>query len=237
MDSNASTVRMDEKEHGRPVGLITIGQSPRVDMVPEISRWLGPVRVLERGALDGMGEDEISDLRPAPEDYPLVTRLEDGSSATVAKRHLLPLMQSAITELEDEGAEVIVLLCTGEFPAFEYRRPLLTAERLFLDGTRAIARGRRVGILCPLAQQERLTREKWSFLGGDLRVVCGSPYVGGAEELREPARKLAETGVEYIVLDCMGYTQEMKELVRRESGAQAILARSVVARLAAEVLW
>lgn len=233
MEEQHSMVAQDR----RTVGLITIGQSPRVDMVPEMSRWLGPARVLERGALDGMNEPEILALRPGPGDYPLVTRLNDGSSVTIAKRMLLPRMQSAITELEDRGADVVVLVCTGEFPVFRHRVPLLTAERLFLDGTRAISQGTRVGVLCPLPDQEGLTREKWSFLGEDLRVASGSPYEEEPEGLRVAARELGRYGVDYVVLDCMGYTQEMKELVTRETGAPAILARSVVARLAAEVLW
>jgi AroM protein len=35
----------------------------------------------------------------------------------------------------------------------------------------------------------------------------------------------------------MGYTQKMKDLVRKEAGVPVLLARSVVARLAAEVIW
>lgn len=70
-----------------------------------------------------------------------------------------------------------------------------------------------------------------------MRVASGSPYEEEPEGLRVAARELGRYGVDYVVLDCMGYTQEMKELVTRETGAPAILARSVVARLAAEVLW
>lgn len=222
---------------GRTVGFVTVGQSPRDDMVPEMSRWLGPVRVVERGALDGMETGEISALKPGVEDYPLVTRLGDGSSVTIAKRPLLPRVQDAVTELEDEGADAVVLVCTGEFPAFRHRVPLLPAERLFVDGARAICRGSRVGVVCPLRDQEDLTREKWSSLGDGLQVASGSPYDGDLEDLRAAARELGQASVEYVVLDCMGFTQEMKELVAAESGAPAILARSVVARLAAEVVW
>lgn len=216
---------------------MTVGQSPRDDMVPEMSRWLGPVRVVERGALDGMGAAEISALEPGSEDYPLVTRLGDGSSVTIAKRPLLPRVQDAITGLEDGGADAVVLVCTGEFPAFRHRVPLLPAERLFVDGTRAICRGSKVGVVCPLRDQKDLTREKWSFFGDGLRVASGSPYDGETKDLRAAARELGQDGVEYVVLDCMGFTQEMKELVAAEAGVPAILARSVVARLAAEVIW
>ena len=221
----------------RSVGLITIGQAPRVDMVPEMEAWLGPVRTIERGALDEMTLDGIAALRPTPDDYTLITRLSDGSSATIAERHILPRIQSAITDLEAEGVEAVVLLCTGEFPPFDHERPLLRAERLIVDGVRAIAGGSRVGVVCPLPEQERLTCDKWSGLGDDLHVASGSPYDEDTDALRQAARHLGEIGVDYVVLDCMGYTQEMKDLVRKEAGAPVLLARSVVARLAAEVIW
>jgi protein AroM len=221
----------------RSVGLITIGQAPRVDMVPEMETWLGPVRTIERGALDEMTPDGIATLHPTPDDYALITRLSDGSSATIAERHILPRIQSAIADLEAAGAEAVVLLCTGEFPPFDHERPLLTAQRLIVDGVRAIAGGSRVGVVCPLPEQERLTRDKWSDLSDELYVASGSPYDEDTDDLRRAARHLGEIGVDYVVLDCMGYTQKMKDLVRKEAGAPVLLARSVVARLAAEVIW
>jgi protein AroM len=228
---------MTAEERRRSVGLITIGQAPRVDMVPEMTEWLGPVRTIERGALDGMTPDDIAAFYPSPDDYALITKLNNGSSATIAERHILPRIQLAITDLEAEGAETVVLLCTGEFPPFEHERPLLTAERLIVDGVRAIAAGSRVGVICPLPEQEHLTRKKWASLSDDLHVASGSPYDGDTDDLRGAARRLGEIMVDYVVLDCMGYTQEMKALVREEAGAPVLLARSVVARLAAEVIW
>jgi protein AroM len=228
---------MAAEEGRRRVGLITIGQAPRVDMVPEMETWLGPVRTIERGALDEMTPDGIATLRPTPDDYALITRLSDGSSATIAERHILPRIQSAIADLEAAGAEAVVLLCTGEFPPFDHERPLLTAQRLIVDGVRAIAGGSRVGVVCPLPEQERLTRDKWSDLSDELYVASGSPYDEDTDDLRRAARHLGEIGVDYVVLDCMGYTQKMKDLVRKEAGAPVLLARSVVARLAAEVIW
>src|SRR5918999_1623157 len=228
---------MEAEKGRRSVGLITIGQAPRVDMVPEMTEWLGPVRTIERGALDGMTPDGIAAFYPSPDDYALITRLNDGSSATIAERHILPRIQLAIADLEAAGAEAVVLLCTGEFPPFDHERPLLTAQRLIVDGVRAIAGGSCVGVVCPLPEQERLTRDKWSDLSDELYVASGSPYDGDTDDLRRAARHLGEIGVDYVVLDCMGYTQKMKDLVREEAGAPVLLARSVVARLAAEVIW
>src|SRR6185436_4317778 len=60
----------------RPVvGLITIGQSPRVDVVPEMTAVIGPgVDVREAGALDGLTRAQIDALEPTGDDEILVTR-------------------------------------------------------------------------------------------------------------------------------------------------------------------
>ncbi len=56
------------------VGLVTIGQSPRSDVVPEIAALIGPgVDVQEAGALDGLGHSEIEALAPTGHDEILVT--------------------------------------------------------------------------------------------------------------------------------------------------------------------
>jgi hypothetical protein len=82
-----------QRQHGkRTVGAITIGQSPRTDMVPELLEVLGPgVELLEGGALDGMSGAEIAAIAPRDGDQVLVTRLRDGSSVRLAERHILPL--------------------------------------------------------------------------------------------------------------------------------------------------
>src|SRR5204863_499772 len=64
----------------RPVvGLITIGQSPRVDVVPDMAKVIGPgVEIREAGALDGLDRAQIDALAPGAGDEILVTRPCDG---------------------------------------------------------------------------------------------------------------------------------------------------------------
>lgn len=217
------------------IGLITIGQSPRIDMVPEMLAWLDGAEPLEQGALDGLTAKEIAGLRPTGDDHTLVTRLRDGSSAVIGKRHILRRMQRAIDDLETAGADASVLLCTGEFPAFRHRKPLLPADQLLVHGVRGLAGGARVGVVCPLPEQEEDVRRKWADLTGDLYVASGSPY-GPLEAAVQAAGRLAASRVDFIVLDCMGFTQAMKRRVQQEFHVPVLLARSVVARLAAEAV-
>src|SRR5206468_8993760 len=79
------------------VGLVTIGQSPRVDVVPDMAAILGSgVTVRERGALDGLGRAEIAALAPRHGDDILVTGLADGTAAFVAKPHIVTRVPAVI---------------------------------------------------------------------------------------------------------------------------------------------
>jgi protein AroM len=71
------------------VGTLTIGQSPRNDIIPDLKEILGKeVELIEKGALDGLSGEEINELSPKPGDYPLVTRLKDGIEVKVGKKYI-----------------------------------------------------------------------------------------------------------------------------------------------------
>src|ERR1700727_2660357 len=73
------------------VGVVTIGQSPRTDVMPDIAGRLPPgTRVIERGALDHIGPAELASLAPACGEDLLVTRLRDGTEVTLAEARLTP---------------------------------------------------------------------------------------------------------------------------------------------------
>ena len=67
----------------KKIGAITVGQSPRVDLIPEIQPILGDsVEIIQTGALDGLSKEEIAKFVPRPGENVLVSRLTDGTSAT-----------------------------------------------------------------------------------------------------------------------------------------------------------
>ena len=114
----------------RIVGTITIGQSPRTDVIPELSAILGDVTIREAGALDGLSQEEIAELAPKCGDYVLVTRLADGSSVKVAERHITPRIVGKIKEQFQAGVSLVLLLCTGEFPEFPEGGLLIRPQRV-----------------------------------------------------------------------------------------------------------
>ena len=102
------------------LGVVTIGQAPRVDLVPEIRSILGEeIQIIEKGALDGLSLKEVETFYPRKDDEVLVTRMADGTSVTVAEKYIYPRLKDQVKSLELEGVKVILLACTGEFPPFD----------------------------------------------------------------------------------------------------------------------
>jgi len=73
------------------------------------------VEIIERGALDGLTPEEIKNFYPEANDWVLITRMRDGTEVKIAKKHVIERMKRCTSDLED-GVDMIILLCTGEFP-------------------------------------------------------------------------------------------------------------------------
>jgi protein AroM len=99
--------------------------------------------------------------------------------------------------------------------------------------------GGTVGVIAPLAEQASDTARKFTRVLGastHVTVAASSPYTDDEPTLRAAAGRLADDGAEVIALDCFGYTAAMRVAVAEASGLPVVVARSVAARLAAEVL-
>ncbi len=218
------------------LGTVTIGQSPRTDLIPEMQAILGPeVQVVEGGALDGLSLAKIQSFKPGPGDYVLVTRLRDGTSVKIAEKHILPLMQAQIDKVVALGADVVSLVCTGSFPEFVCPKPLIEPQKVLGYVVRAVSDRLRVGVVVPDADQIGHAEERWQDAGKAVRVVAASPY-GDLSRLDEAAGDLRRAGCELGVLDCIGFTFAMKERFSAGLGAPCVLARSALARVLREIL-
>ena len=224
----------------RCLGLLTIGQAPRTDVVPAMLPHLGQdVEVVEAGCLDGLQREQIAALAPGREDYVLTTRLADGSSVVVGRQHVERLLPRKVKELAERGAGAIALLCTGDFGA-EPRVagvPVLHPDRVVAQMVAAVLEpGVTLGVLTPLPSQVEQTRRKWAPIvsRGRLAVEPATPY-GPPEGVTEAADRLRAAAPSLVVMDCIGYLPSMKTVVRKTVGCPVILANTIVARFLAEL--
>ena len=220
------------------VGLITIGQAPRVDVVPDMAEILGPgVEIVQAGALDGLAGDEIASLAPRGDEEILITRLADGSSVFVGKTRIVPRIEACIAALEDRDVALSVLLCTGAFPKLAARRVLLEPQPLLLGLLRATTFTGRLGVLTPSERHVQQTIHRWRAAGFDAVVAPLSPYdEDDPSALARAADALRAGGAGLIVMDCIGFRGKTRDEIAHLAGAPALLANLVVARVAAELV-
>lgn len=215
------------------VGFVTIGQSPRTDITPDIVDQLpDEIDVVEAGALNEFDSaEEVREAVGPREGEPIfVTRMRDGSSVTVDRDSVVKLMQARIDDLAEE-VSTIGVLCTGDFPAFEADVPILEPSDLLHAWASSIVEDGTIGVLMPKAEQIDQTFDKWK--GFDVVAAAGSPYTD--DEVPRAAEAIG-TDTDLVVMDCMGYTPEMKARVQEKTEAGVLLGRSVLTKTATEVL-
>lgn len=213
---------------------ITIGQSPRPDLLVELRRVLGPdVEILERGALDGLSAVEVARLNPEPHGSPLITRLRNGETVVVDESFVAARVQAVLDEVADRVG-LVVILCTGSFTGLRCRAPVLLPDRV-LAGLVAAAAPSRLGVLVPLHLQRHPLLARWAARVPHAEVEVASPY-GDRIAVAEASRRLAAGRPDLVVLDCIGYTAELKAVVRTLAPCPVVQASSALAHVAAELL-
>lgn len=219
------------------IGFVTIGQSPRVDVTPEMKPYLGNVDIIECGALDNLSLEEIRALSPREGEYVLVSRLRDGTQVKLSREKIITRLKECIKSLARES-DIIGLLCTGEFP--ELTSSELTPGKLLVEPSTLLLKTvealgvSKLGVLVPDPDQVEVTRVKWSRVAGSVKVKSVSPYIGSEEEYVKIAEELKDCDL--IVLDCIGYNINVKKLIERITGKPVLLPRTLMARVIGELI-
>ena len=225
------------------VGLLTIGQSPRTDVTREFKILLSDLEDLEfveAGALDDFTLDEISrKLSPEPGHTVYVSRLRDGTQVMISREKIIPLVKEKIRKLEELGADLIVLLCSGEFPRFESRVPVIYPRELLVSCVRGISATRPIAVVIPLREQEEYAKKKWiEIMGNDnFLVVSLSPYASSLDDFERLAEKLSLEKPSLVIMDCIGYTLKQKKVLREKLGAPVVTTRGITAAFVKELLF
>jgi protein AroM len=223
------------------IGIVTIGQSPRPDkLADDIQRVLGPdVTVVERGALDGFTTEDLNELAPRPGDYRLITKLRDGGSVEIGKTPILPILQNHITDLEDSAdVEATLLMCTGSFPPFDHKRPLLLPQEALYGAVAGFAGSRTIGALIPLESQSEQAQDKWRDFGvSSVDLFSANPYSDDPHsQIVSASVEARDAGSSVLFLDCFGYDISMRAAAQEAFHGPVVLARTLAARFIAEMV-
>jgi protein AroM len=200
------------------VAAISIGQTPRPDLVEELTAILpddGELR--EYGALDGVDLATIPPIRFDAEN-PLGTRVSGGRQAIVDEPWLAPHVQRVVDQAAADGVDVGLLLCAAGFHGVGAGFPLVrpaeaVAATLAARGTRTAL------IVCPSPRQIPASEAKWRALGID-PLMLGTPLPKGLDDVVEAAE-----GVAAVILDYVGHPAKLVDRLEDalESETDALL--------------
>lgn len=221
------------------IGMATIGQSPRDDLVPYMQQlFTKPVDIMQMGALDDLTSAEIAALGPAAGEVGIVARLRDGSSVLLSHGKIMPRMQRIVDTMNAQGCRFVVILCGADWSDIRSDCLVVNPGRLFPAIITALAHGRRLGIIKPSSGQIEAERERYAKLEIDAVVTSASPYTGDArlDNVRAVARSLAAAQVDLVWMTCVGMDDAMRRIVEDEVGKPVVLARTVLARVVDELL-
>ncbi|MCX7920015.1 MAG: AroM family protein [bacterium] len=211
------------------IGLVTIGQSPREDIVSEMRLILGnTIEIIQAGALDGLAPKEIERLRPNESEIPLFTRLNDGAPVIIGKNNIVPFLNQAIARLEQHEVTLIGLLCTEEFTGLTPHRLLVASKTILHNTVNKFHQNRTVAIIYPLEIQTKSMQKKWAPLGVQLLFIPFNPLDQEAEFDVLLAR-CESPDISIIVLDCFGYSAGLAWDILFLTGKPVLLPRTILA--------
>jgi protein AroM len=220
----------------RTLGIITVGQAPRDDIAALFADH-APVgtKVILRGALDGLSDAEVDELKPESGADTLYTRLRGERDVKLSKKAVIKRSPAALAKLRDDGCDVLVYACTGDFPALPGDEGVLFPSRVLNGLAMALLPRGRLGLLVPLAEQIGKLSAKWAR--PDLEIVAEALAPSAdAAEAGAAALRLATRKPDLVAMDCMSYTPATKEWVKGPLGVPALLAISATGRVLREML-
>jgi protein AroM len=205
----------------RTIALLSIGRSPRPDIRRDVETDLrSEIALVERGALDGLSDEEVRAIAPLSDDDALLASLGNGREAIVSKNVIGNLLQKEIRTLESE-VDGFAILCTGIFSGLTSARVIGQVGKLLLEAGAACDPGRAIGVLVPIREQCDLNERLWSAGGRPVVTATASPY-GGIGPVLDAARGLKARGASVIAMSCMTYSEEMRAAVCAATEAPTI---------------
>lgn len=218
--------RETQAEPSRRVMFVSVGQSPRSDLIGEMLASLDiPLEAIELGALDGLSPREIDALKVRPGETSIITRLADNSEIVVSKPRIGERMASLVAGFQPNEYDLVVILSTGLFRDFESTCLTVNAQRAIESAVISLAaQGSSVGLIQPLARQ---INELDIPALQPYRVTASHAADGDRESLARALFDLAEC--EIIVLNSVSFSEADREMASKVTGKPVVLARRIIA--------
>lgn len=221
---------------GRTLGIATIGQAPREDIAALFAAQApAATRVVLRGCLDGLSDEDIAQRPPKDGGDTLYTRLRGGHDVVISKAHVVERAAETLRRLRADGAEALVFACTGTFPRIPGDEGVLFPSRILNGLIYGLLPRGRLGLLVPLPEQKGKLKAKWQRPDLEVTAEALRPSADAAE-INAAAQRLKTSCPDLVAMDCMSYTPETKDAVKAVLGVPTLLAITATGRVIREIL-
>lgn len=184
------------------IGALTIGQSPRPDLVAPLENLLPDCEILQAGALDNLTPDDLPE--PSEAAYPLVTQMRNGKTVMVEESFITAKLQLALNQLETNGVIATLLLCAGTFANLQGTRPFFIPFKIGYNFLSALQM-QSIGLITPVAAQEIPIRARWEKLGCQPTVWTADLGIQDETFHQQLSERIKTNKLDCIVLDYVGH--------------------------------
>ncbi len=211
--------------------IMPLGQTPRNDWLDPIQRLVGDsVEVVQHGCLDGLSYEDILALDQRADDHMLATALPaaGGKRVTFAKRHVLDRMQENLDKVAAEGADIVAVCCSEKWPvSYTFDGQWIEVFSVMHDLVTGMGYKGKGAVFYHVEGQKQATIDRWADVEDQDFVYLAD----GRSDAEHEAimQELEKAGYEYAVLDCFGFSLELREQIQERLGIPAYLPLTALA--------
>jgi protein AroM len=194
------------------IGALTIGQSPRPDLISPLVQLMPDCEIIQAGALDGLAPEELPDISGAA--YPLVTQMDNGAVVMVDENFIAPKLQHAQNRLDSKGVAATLLLCAGTFANLHGIQSIYKPFDIACSVLNALNM-KSIGLIAPVRKQEAPIRQRWESMGWEPAVWTAD--LGNQDRAfhQQLSARINEYDLDCIVLDYVGHPLEQVVQLQR----------------------
>lgn len=198
---------------GATMLFVTIGESPRDDVIPELIEIIGKKDLVynEIGLIDGVDSEEY---RPKSNEEFLVSKRKDGTTAYISHEWVAKKLSQMHFE------DLAVLLCTAKF---EDDR-LILPYKVIRNFLTAMPKINSMTVVVPDKGQCEEALKRWEKVARRIQCIAFSPYSAVISEQNLKDLK----GEQLVYLDCMGFTLEHERVFKRYTAGIVLSARRIL---------
>lgn len=220
------------------LAILTIGVVPVKEILPLLTEHIPEQQITHLSLLGEMDPDEVrAEYGVGPGDIALPTRLRDDSLGMISREKIERDLQSVIEVLDNQGYDVILLMSTADIRGLVARNSILIEpQRIIPPLVASIVDGHQVGVIVPLPEMMAPQKQKWKVLENEPYYTLGHPFLSSESEFIAAGKSLVERGADVLMLDCLGFHQQHRDLLQKALDVPVLLSNVLVARLASELL-